>query len=337
MWQTYLVVLAVSLVSPVDAHGLLTFPPSNRVGGSLGTGGSCAKGECSWFSNLVNTSVAPSLPDYARTIEPNITGGPEDVYRTSPWRAPGRAPVFGSGCGVAGGGPHSYSGAGSPPPGFAQGADGLTLPGVSAQVWSRGSEVEVAWAISANHGGGYSYRLCPSNGVVNEECFQRGALRFAGDESWIVYTNGTWTKFMRTTASAGTHPAGSEWARNPIPGCRMCPTYETCGPHVEPGPPPGSAAWNDWSICSAGCDGSHIANLPSCPAGTAQFPEPVRGLSSFGKAFWDFSIMDRVIVPSNLQPGDYVLSWRWDCEETWQVWQNCADVKIVDSPDDLVI
>merc|ERR1712032_885143 len=24
--------------------------------------------------------------------------------------------------------------------------------------------------------------------------------------------------------------------------------------------------------------------------------------------------------------GDWVLSWRWDCEETAQIWSNCADV-----------
>ena len=40
-------------------------------------------------------------------------------------------------------------------------------------------------------------------------------------------------------------------------------------------------------------------------------------------------ISDHVILPKNLAPGDYVLGWRWDCEETAQIWQNCADVTIV--------
>ena len=26
--------------------------------------------------------------------------------------------------------------------------------------------------------------------------------------------------------------------------------------------------------------------------------------------------------------GEYLLSWRWDCEQTTQIWQNCADVSI---------
>ena len=37
-------------------------------------------------------------------------------------------------------------------------------------------------------------------------------------------------------------------------------------------------------------------------------------------------ISDRVLVPKDLPAGDYVLGWRWDAEETAQVWQSCADV-----------
>lgn len=40
------------------------------------------------------------------------------------------------------------------------------------------------------------------------------------------------------------------------------------------------------------------------------------------------TIQDKVVIPKNLSPGDYVLGWRWDCEETAQIWQNCADVVI---------
>jgi hypothetical protein len=36
-----------------------------------------------------------------------------------------------------------------------------------------------------------------------------------------------------------------------------------------------------------------------------------------------------VVIPKDLAAGDYVLGWRWDCEESTQVWSNCADVTIV--------
>jgi len=43
---------------------------------------------------------------------------------------------------------------------------------------------------------------------------------------------------------------------------------------------------------------------------------------------WD--LVDKIQIPPNLI-GDYVLSWRWDSEQTPQVWAHCADVRIVDS------
>jgi hypothetical protein len=43
---------------------------------------------------------------------------------------------------------------------------------------------------------------------------------------------------------------------------------------------------------------------------------------------FDFGIVDKVHVP-NVPPGDYVLGFRWDCEQSSQVWSVCADVTIV--------
>ena len=48
----------------------------------------------------------------------------------------------------------------------------------------------------------------------------------------------------------------------------------------------------------------------------------------------DFSLVDRVMVPTDIAPGEYSVGWRWDAEGTHQVWQNCADVSIK-SDDDL--
>ena len=31
---------------------------------------------------------------------------------------------------------------------------------------------------------------------------------------------------------------------------------------------------------------------------------------------------------AGLAAGDYVLGFRWDCEETAQIWSSCADVSI---------
>merc|ERR1712096_230676 len=46
-----------------------------------------------------------------------------------------------------------------------------------------------------------------------------------------------------------------------------------------------------------------------------------------------FSIVDQVQVPQNLPPGLYALSHRYDCEETTQVWNTCANVLILPAND----
>ena len=42
----------------------------------------------------------------------------------------------------------------------------------------------------------------------------------------------------------------------------------------------------------------------------------------------DVVVVDLVEVP-NLPPGDYVLQYRHDCEQTPQVWNSCADLRLV--------
>jgi hypothetical protein len=409
--------LLLSLVAAITGHGQITFPPSTRHGGSVKSGNRCAHGSLSsycsaWFSNIVTVPGAPRLPNGMRTLQLNVTSQPEDVYAKSPWRAPGSAPVFGSGCGVGGGSKEPYLNGGECPH-CPQGLDGKLLPPVGEPAeWTRGGTAEVAWAIAANHGGGYSWRLCPAApvGDINETCFQSHQLDFAGNTSDVLYTNGTRVAIPRTTTRTGTYPPNSQWARNPIPGCYLCDAYQTCGatlaavsgipaedpctacatedvckatnatldskcvwrqgyqcqqpPDVCKGPKNESLCeaktdaagnecewvtqgsdhgychtnatmspallWDQQINCLADCDGGLASKaLGSCPEGTAIFPEPVPGLSGWGKGGWKWSIADKVKVPSDLEPGPYLLSWRWDCEESIQVWQNCADVLLV--------
>ena len=35
------------------------------------------------------------------------------------------------------------------------------------------------------------------------------------------------------------------------------------------------------------------------------------------------------LLQADIEPGEYVLGWRWDCEETTQIWQSCSDITIV--------
>ena len=46
----------------------------------------------------------------------------------------------------------------------------------------------------------------------------------------------------------------------------------------------------------------------------------------FPVAFW--GIKDLLEVPEDLMTGDYVLSFRWDCEKSPQVWNSCANIRV---------
>ena len=76
---------------------------------------------------------------------------------------------------------------------------------------------------------------------------------------------------------------------------------------------------------------------PRCPTGV-QFPpawpegygygtEWFAPGEGWGKGDGMYSLVDNIRVPE--QKGEYVLAWRWDCEQTAQVWGTCADIEIV--------
>ena len=355
--------LLLALPTPSRGHGQITWPPSTRHGGNIHAGADCARGECFWFSNNVEIPDPGTLPASMRSMEPEVRGGKRDVWRTHPWRAPGTAPVYGSGCGVAGGHPTlEYANGGVPPLGVPLGFDGAALPAstLGPARWLRGGVAEVAWAMSANHAGGYAYRLCKADtpGGVTESCFREGHLSFArtrgGPRSYAaspaeifagaaldVLPTASPDAARDVAAGAATSPAGSEWARVAVPTCRECASaYDQCGAPLLP--TPGLDYGSQWNLqvnCYARCAGSASSrDAGACPDAT-QFPvaSPPTGeasdgeerasasrstpprYSGYGKNIWEWSILDAVEVPEDLEPGAYVLSWRWDCEQSAQV------------------
>ena len=292
-----------------------------------------------------NSTLQATLPRHAWTLNIDaVEGSDEDSYRFNPWRAPGRAPVVDA-CGVAGG-EHGYQGLGGESVFFntsiaAKGDRGsVVLPPTPAALrpkWVKGTYVEVAWGVRYNHGGGYSYRLCPANEPLTEACFQKTPLKFDRTRQALKWTNGSLSYPMKDKAvfvdGNITFPAGSEWARNPIPRIwdskvglhdpDACP-----GPSTrEAGSPPGCLAF------PAPCpwDTYTTRGLQNCSAGPD--PGPMGrcdgdGASECASDKTDVLISDYVYVPDDLPAGEYVLGWRWDGEETAQVWQNCADVSV---------
>lgn len=252
----------------------------------------------------------------------------EDITKRNPWRYPGSAPVENP-CGLNGGGYNSGpSGTGGEAVyGFPQGFKGTQRsPLLKKTTWIAGSVVEVAWGITANHGGGYQYRLCkvtdPLNidGEATEECFQRTPLEFVGDVQWIQYGDGvrpgsdpnnrTEIPAVRVTGDK-VLPKGSTWTRNPIPACNDLPrmgghNHECAGPMFTP---PVSGVYG---FGPGACASGEQACTPE----------------EMASRVMNYGIVDKVQIPKNLPEGDYVLSFRWDCEQLSQVWGNCGDVQI---------
>jgi len=334
-----------SLLFAVIGHGSITLP-TPRVPSNTSRAGSCADGQCLWFSQPMEIPGEPTLNDPKhRTYNVFVSSGEKDWSRKMPWRSPGASPVLGHGCGVAGGGSTARQNGGTPPDGYKQGADGLEMPPTEPTVWVRGSVQEVGWGLLANHGGGYQWRICRNDGnsTVSEECFQQNPLRFAdGDVQWIRYGD-MWQKLYgnfsgpfgqivvpdfkipRVIVTDGTTPNGSQWARNPIPGCLLCDQYDCMVQNEK---------WLQQQHCSQTCSGLGL-NM-GCPPGHTQFEPPLPGLAGYDPVGspearidgFPYSIIDHVVVPRDIEPGPYLLSWRWDCEQSKQIWQNCADILI---------
>lgn len=201
-------------------------------------------------------------------------------------------------------------------------------------------------------GGGYSYRLCKKGKGknVSEHCFQQNQLHFAGNSSWIQYGESKdRTEIPRVTVTEGTTPSGSEWARNPVPSCNFC-DFTDC-PAPPAGSPANSQAYIAQQKCAQICAGGGGGGISKKPYNKSycakdangvpmtQFKEAVPGLSGYtwllnngehGETWGAaFNLIDRVIIPTTISPGEYLLSWRWDSEGTFQVFQHCADVNIV--------
>lgn len=247
----------------------------------------------------------------------------------NPWMAPGSAPVW-SPCGYDGGNPWGCP-KGNPQKdgcvggGYGHGPDGRTLPGnTKPTLWTAGAKEEVMYGVTANHGGGYSYRLCPKpaggHKDLTEECFQHTPLRFDGEIQWVQYgrDESNRTAITAVQVDEGTYPAGSQWRRNPLPACG---TFE---------------------------GGGFLENLPLHLCLGSQFHEPVPGVAGFygmtpndvrqgqdpaARPLTQWSVVDKVQVPADLPAGDYVLSFRIDCEQTPQIWSQCADIRMTSSQD----
>lgn len=331
--------LSAAIFTLALGHGSMNIPPSRNGGLKQTTrddwGGACGiNNACMWFSQgcYIGCSNCSDTygygwddfgtNDYANPCGSKLTQTlpkeywtyphPSGVWAANhPWRAPGKAPVLDS-CGLSGG---SYrnndkaAGQGKDTIVHKQGFPGSALPPVQKKtIWKAGSIAEVSFRLLVNHGGGYIYRLCPASSNLTEDCFWEHTLEFHNSIQTLRWFNGTEREIPATRVSNGTFPRGSTWSMLPIPACASELGGEQgvgCDRPQFP-PPPG---------CDTSCWGYQGRDTQRCPSEQCAITEIP-------------DVVDLVEVP-NVPRGDYVISWRWDCEQTPQVWSGCGDVAIV--------
>lgn len=213
-------------------------------------------------------------------------------------------------------------------------------------------------------------RLCPADSPLTEECFQANPLDFVRDQQRILWNNGSATPIRGVFVDeqvCPVVPAGSTWARNPIPRINTDNLGLAFVGQCTTGPPRREM----WSASKSDCQQFDSA-CPSldtdwfqCTDGKTQGGCDAKGNNDhWGWCSGDWTlgmVADKVVVPKSLKPGKYVVGWRLDCEETAQstrappacrdlatapftprtpltrprsilcvaVWQNCADIEVV--------
>jgi len=285
--------------------------------------------------DLCGSGMKRTIDPKYRTVNRDSTpGSDQDIYKHNPWNAPGSA-ASADACGLAGGTPWakevSEAGDYTTTKYAHHGMNGTSLPPMDLGVeWKIGGKATVTWQIENNHGGGYSYRLCPLDEPLTENCFKQTQLDFDEEEQGIVFPNGSVVPVAGVFVSNGTFPAGSMWARIPMPTTAL-------GPRCIPGTndtnstpnrclPGEQGLINGPCVPCPGTAGSDCSRCDNNWHGKTAFTPPCQGCQ--GSAH-NRAIKDVVKIPSNLKPGKYVLGWRMDCEATAQVWASCSDVTLV--------
>jgi len=338
------------LVSTVSGHGSMVMPASWITSDGQDPYENCNNGACMWFTNytfLPQADGSSYAPKNTRTMpgdSPMRTYGRSDptyaAYGRYPWAAPGLAEVY-SPCGIYGGNPfgcpagdENSRGMACFGGGYGYGEDALkeygkSLTGMEKTKVAVGGELEAGFALQANHGGGYAYRLCklPEDGdrsKLTEECFQAGHLEFANnDHSWVQFGKDKKNriKFKATRSTNGTYPAGAVWTKNPIAPCN---NYDG-GVFSE--------VDDNCAVAEAetGYKTQFEPEIPGLLQGFGEHATPGVDPAAGFSATFGFMIVDKLQIPTGLEAGDYVLSWRWDCEQTSQIWNTCADIEITTS------
>eukprot|EP01052_Picozoa_sp_SAG31_P037510 SAG31_NODE_4854_length_2904_cov_1.684492_4_plen_279_part_00 len=167
-------------------------------------------------------------------------------------------------------------------------------------------------------------------------CRYTGAQRMASDPQHHTWINCT----AADCASCCEHPV-----RLSFRIFRFCLTSAATVQEMvrAPGTPGAAQNWWRYQDCVAACAGNGLHGSCTAEDVGLQFAEPIHGMSSLWSG-WQWcgarspaedgtlgdspgtscssnnpmmatNIVDQVHIPREIDPGNYLLSWRWDCEQ----------------------
>jgi len=213
----------------------------------------------------------------------------------SPWSAPGSAKVFGEGCGAHGGNPNGCN----------PGAGNLfgTRCGKDCGAWE-GGKTAVEYA---------------SMGVFDNAPVTKWKR---GTNQWVYWRSGA------------QHRGGYAYRLCKLPAKGISGVTEECFQkgHLRFH---GDSTWiydhalhktyniNNWQKIKA--QRTRQGTTPK----NSQWAKVILPPEGYDNKVHNWAFKDKVKIPKNLAVGDYVLSFRWDCQATHQVWNTCANIKIV--------
>jgi len=257
-----------------------------------------------WFTNYTR------IPGDGLTMSDEMYGtGSEGTplpnwARKNPWVQPGTAPVHGEGCGVNGGNPTGCQGDSDDSSPFG------TCCGGSWK-WKEGKK---EWK---NGCGGYT---------GGKPAFEHYADGLFGESFTTTWTRGN-AESVYWTDMAG-HAGGYGYRLCKIPPGGVTHITEECfnQGHLYF---VGDTNWlyadmQPWSQH----DYSKWEEVPAIRTTEGTYPPG----SEWTKVLvrergWAFK--DYVQVPEDIEPGSYILSFRWDCQFIPQIWSNCANIEVV--------
>jgi len=251
-----------------------------------------------YFTNYTRRGTPePQLPVNMYDEGGYSSGWGKKNSERSPWSAPGSAKVFGQGCGAHGGNPNGC------------------IPGNGNLFGTRCGKDCGSWE------GGKTALEYAAMGVFDNAPVTEWKR---GTNQWVYWKSGA------------QHRGGYAYRLCKVPAKGISGVTEECFQKGHLNFHGGST----WTYDHAVHKTYNINNWKKIKAqrtrkGTtpknSQWAKVILPPEGYDKQYHEhnWAFKDKVKIPKNLAVGDYVLSFRWDCQNTHQVWNSCANVKIV--------